>query len=105
MKCPTCDGKGKIVGVFPVWAENVKRKDRKPAVFIGCYRCNGDGEVPDEAETWMKMGKELREQRIAQRWTLRRASKELGIDVSVICNMEGGVVEPNMNLYEGIEDS
>lgn len=30
---------GKIIGLFPVWADEVPQKDRKPVVLIDCPDC------------------------------------------------------------------
>ena len=41
-KCSYGCKKGKIVGLFPIWADYVPKKDRKPFVIVDC------GAIPSE---------------------------------------------------------
>ena len=40
-KCAYGCKNGKIVGLFPVWAAHVPKKDRKPYIVIDCPDCVG----------------------------------------------------------------
>ena len=97
MKCPDCKD-GKILGLFPVWGENVPEEDRKPFVEITCPRCNGTTEVPDEMTEWIDQGRILRERRLAKRITLRKACQKLGVDVVILSDMECGKIPPDMSI-------
>jgi len=100
MQCPTCKGEKKVIGLFPVWAEDVPEEERKAFIELTCYRCKGRGEVPEEMTEWMKEGKKLRNKRIEKRILLRNAAKRLGIDVTEISEQETGTKKPNPNLYD-----
>ncbi len=38
-KCKYGCKDGKILGLFPVWCDNVPKKDRKPYIVIDCPDC------------------------------------------------------------------
>lgn len=42
-KCSYNCEDGKIIGMFPVWADDVPKKDRKPVVEIDCPDCRKVG--------------------------------------------------------------
>ena len=98
MKCPTCNGKGEMVGLFPVWAEDVPPEKRKPYSILPCYRCKGEGIVPDEMLDWMREGQTLKDRRIAKRLTLRKAAKFLDMDGCTLSEMETGRIKPDLNI-------
>jgi len=98
MECPECKGKGKMLGLFPIWEANVPKEDRKPYIEMECSRCCGRGVVPEAMVEWMEDGKTLREKRTSKRMTLRKASDVLSIDASYLCNMEAGIIEPDLNI-------
>lgn len=102
MQCPLCKGKKKILGLFPVWAEDVPKEKRKPYVEVTCHQCEGNGEVPDEMTEWIKEGKKLKDKRIEKRLTLRKAAKKLGIDGSELSYQETGRKKPYPHLYDNL---
>ena len=99
MICPECKGEGKIIGLFPRWADDVPKKDRKPYIELECPRCKGKKEVPIEMATWMKEGEIIRNRRIRAKLTLRKACKLLDMDAVVLSEMERGVIKPDLDIY------
>ena len=87
MICPACQGKKKILGLFPI-------KDGEcfnpPIVEVSCSHCNGTGVVDDKTPQWIKEGEKLREARLHADMNLRDASKSLNVDVSHLSHMELG---------------
>jgi len=102
MKCFTCNGLGVVAGMFPVWAESVPEEDRKLVVELPCFRCKRTGEIPDEAEQWIKDGKILGSQRRAKKVTLRKAAKVLDMDPVFLSDNELGIIKPDMTLYDNL---
>lgn len=51
-----------------------------------CPRCKGTGKVRDEA----KLGGQMQERRKAANLTLREVSKQMGITIGYLCDLEHG---------------
>jgi len=92
-QCPECKGEGLLAIAFP--------HNRRAA--ITCTRCKGAKVVPDIMQQWMSMGKELKEHRISRCITLRDICKQFNIDYQVASDMERGIIEPDMSLYQRLE--
>ena len=90
MKCPDCDGSGEIVGLFPVWCENVPVPERKPYVIVACSLCDGIGKVDEGFPKRKERGNQMRQTRIEHLVTLRDFSRRYGIDVVAVSNFERG---------------
>ena len=88
MICFECKGSGQLIVPF-----------NRECPFITCYRCHGVGEIPDEAWKWVEEGKLLFEARTNKRCTLKDASKQTGVAVETLSEMEGGIIEPNLEVY------
>ena len=97
-ECPDCKGSGEIIGLFPVWAENVPKKDRKPVIALDCPRCEGKKKIPEEMLEWIGKGKVLKEKRRNKHLTLRKAARMLHIELLMLYAMENGHVEPSMKI-------
>ncbi len=91
MKCPDCDGGGKIIGLFALRTDG----GCDPCREFPCIRCGGSGAVPDEMAAWMAAGKTMREARKSRGNTLRKEAKERKIKPSELAAMEQGRVRPN----------
>ena len=96
--CPECHGKKKILGVFPVWAEDVPQEKRLPFVVLPCYFCEGKGEVSDEVPEWIKQGKKLASSRRSHWLTLFSAARLLDIPADTLSKMERGQIKPDMSI-------
>ena len=97
--CPTCNGSGKLFGIFPHYPDDVPKKKRKLFITPDCYRCNGTGKVDKQYKKWIKDGKILKEKRIKKQFTLRNAAKFLRMNPVILSNMECGVIKPNLNIH------
>ena len=94
MICPSCKGEKTVMGLFPVWADNVPQKDRKLYVYIPCPDCNKTGKVDDRYPEWLKIGKEMAEDRRKRRLTIFKEAKRRNIDSIILSKMERGFIEP-----------
>ena len=73
---------------------------RKAMYGIPCHFCDGKGDVPNEARLWRIDGRELKERRLLNLWTLRNASKLLNIPATALSDMEIGKAQPDMSILE-----
>lgn len=80
IECPECKGSKKIELAF-----------RPP---IECQRCNGTGHVPAHQAEWIKQGENLRQLRLALGIGLRQKAKSLGIPITVLSQIERGMIDP-----------
>lgn len=103
MICPDCKGKKKIIGIFPVWADYVHQEKRKPYVELDCPRCKATGKVSDETPKWMKQGKIIKNRRLKTKLVLRKAARQIGIDLLMLSEMERGVIKPDLSITYDIE--
>ena len=62
VKCPTCEGSGKIVGMACPGFRRVKLK---------CFRCKGSKVISDEENGWIVKGKAIREARLKRNVSAR----------------------------------
>jgi hypothetical protein len=87
MKCPDCL-KGQIAGIA------CGPKIHCSPMVLKCFRCGGSGNIPDEMGGWIKIGKQMRENRLKRDISLREEAKRLGILPSVLSQMENGRINP-----------
>jgi hypothetical protein len=86
MICPGCNGgkrifvKGAALPDDPAWAA------------YDCLRCAGAGVVTPELDALWCAGAQLRERRIAAKWSLREAAAWHGISLAQYCDIENGRV-------------
>lgn len=93
MICPDCKGEGIQPIAFP---------HNKEMCTIKCTRCKGKKNVSDCTPEWQQKGEIVKNQRINKRITLRNACKKLKLDPVVASEMERGVIEPDINLYNDL---
>lgn len=93
MICPDCKGEGIQPIAFP---------HNKEMCTIICLRCKGKKTVSDQTPEWQRLGEMLKSKRINKRMTLRTICKKLNLDTVMVSDMERGVIEPNINLYDDI---
>src|SRR5688500_15713256 len=95
MICPDCNGDGKLIGMFPVYADHVPQKDRKPFIEMVCPRCKGDKTVPDEQRQWIERGRELRQARVDAKIGLRAFCELNDVNPVDRSKIERGEVDPD----------
>jgi len=61
---------------------------------VRCYRCSGQGTVPDEMAAWIALGKAIKERRMTPYRPLWVEAKRLGIDAKTLSDMEQGYCDP-----------
>ena len=103
-KCPQCKGVGEQVGLFPIWADNVPKEDRKPYILLPCCLCRVTGKVIIQKTSWVTNGLILKKRRLDKKFTLRSACKYLRMPASKLSDMENGYIEPDLSIiYETIK--
>lgn len=90
MECPDCKGIGKLVGLFPVYAEHVPREERKPAIEFKCDLCEGYGSVPQFMERRIRKGQQLRTVRLEKKIGLRECAERIGVQPSHLSDAQRG---------------
>jgi hypothetical protein len=90
MKCPECNGLGKIL-------------TRKPNVTLHCEMCDSTGVLGYQAQNWRFIGEKMKAVRIAKRKPLRVAAIELKMQVATLSYMERGIIPPKPELYEKLK--
>lgn len=65
-------------------------------VKIDCDVCNTTGSVSDEQLGWIKLGKELRDERVESGVNMRDFARNRGIDVGVLSKAERGAINPSI---------
>ena len=79
MKCPDCHGHGHFIGVAHY--KFVKRP---------CRLCEATGEVPDETQKWIDIGKRMRADRLKRKENQRVAASRMGLTLKQYNDMERG---------------
>lgn len=90
MKCPRCEGKKVLIGIFPVYADEVPLEKRKPFIEFPCDLCDANGEVDDKFPVRERAGQSLRNIRMRHEITLREFSKRFDIDICALSDAERG---------------
>ena len=86
--CTSCNGFG-LHYTRPVF------KDGKTKIIeFSCELCEGTGKIDDEKIEWILQGMKLRESRLLQNISLRKAAKMLNMDASNLSKMERGIIKP-----------
>jgi len=98
-KCPTCEGLGKIIGLFPVPAYTKKLKKKTKCVEFKCDRCKGSGKISKEGQKWIIDGNTLKDRRIDKLMTLRNAVRFLKMDPIKLSQMERGIIKPDLTIH------
>jgi hypothetical protein len=86
-----CDGKGKLIGMFPVYAPHVPKEKRKPYVELECSFCEGAGVVDDAALQRREQGQACRQERLSRGMGLRAEAERLGISPVELSQREQGI--------------
>ena len=87
--CPRCDGTGKIIGRFPIYADDVPSEKRKPTIEIKCDVCI-NGIVDEYFPIRLALGDKLRSMRFKHNLTLREFAKRFELDMYTLSRMERG---------------
>lgn len=95
MKCPDCDGKGRFAGI--VHCDLIDGSSRNECGEISCKRCEATGEVPNETQKWIDIGRRMREERLKRKEVQRVAAKRMGLTLKEYSDMEKGRIK-NDNL-------
>jgi hypothetical protein len=92
LKCPDCHGRGRDVATHVRYADGSGRFN----VDMQCSRCKGTGMVPDEMAEWIRVGAEMREQRVngGHYRTLHDEAKRRGMTAAELSKMENGRIKP-----------
>lgn len=90
MICPDCGGNKKIYG----YAKPIKGSC-KPRM-VNCFRCKGNGEVPNEMNEWIKEGQKVKDFRLLKNMTLREYAKKAAMTVYDLSQAENGYVDPRL---------
>jgi hypothetical protein len=91
MNCPDCHGKGYFIGVA-----HFDMKDGKSYNKFGklpCRLCEATGEVPDETQKWINIGKRMRADRLKRKEHQRVAASRMGITLKEYSEIEQGRVD------------
>ena len=88
MNCPDCHGKGYFIGVahFDMKDGSSHNKFGK----LPCRLCEATGEVPDEAQKWVDIGKRMRADRLKRKEVQRVAASRMGLTLKEYSDMERG---------------
>jgi hypothetical protein len=89
--CPKCSGCGKLLGMFPVYAEGVPAEKRRPVIELRCPPCDGTGMVSQERLRTMEIGREISALRRAAGVGLRESSNLLPMSPSDLSRIEQGL--------------
>jgi len=60
--------------------------------FLNCPRCDGTGEIPDEAVKWIKHGEVIRKKRLSENETIRDVAIRLKTSPVFISEVERGKI-------------
>jgi len=98
--CPKCKGGKDPLCSFPAFPNKkmLEKNSGELMKFFACTQCGGSGKVVEEMIQWIKDGEILRNKRIAVRVTLRDAAKSLGLQCSMLSEMERGIIKPDMSI-------
>lgn len=97
MKCFDCNGTGINLGQLPLIRGLTEEESNKICI---CRRCKGTGDIDDRAKEWFNKGDIMFLNRVDKNINLRTASKKLKIDVIKLSDMEQGIIEPDIELYD-----
>lgn len=84
MKCPTCQGEGKVNGI------GCGPGGCRP-VIIRCYDCSGVGTVSDDFAERRASGESRRQERLSRGASLREEATRLNISPQVLSRLERGL--------------
>ena len=87
--CPRCDGTGKIIGKFPIYANDVPLEKRKHTFEIKCDICIS-GIVDEHFPIRLALGDKLRSMRFKHNLALREFAKRFELDIYTVSRMERG---------------
>lgn len=90
MKCPACDGEKEIVGLFPVYCDEVPQEQRKPIITIPCDFCYATGEVDRGYTERFDRGERAKQKRLSYELTLREFCKKFDLDILLVSYYERG---------------
>jgi hypothetical protein len=88
MNCPDCNGKGHFVGVSHF--DMVDGKSHNKFGKIPCRLCEATGEVPDETQAWIDIGKRMRADRLKRKEHQRVAASRMGLTLKEYSDIEQG---------------
>lgn len=89
MKCPNCID-GNILGIFPLYSDDIPIEQRKRTIVMKCKCCLGSGTIDNERLKKIKIGEKIREKRIKEELTLREYCKKNNISVFEQSKLERG---------------
>lgn len=84
IKCWSCNGSG-IASLANM---------NTAGIDIECQRCNATGQCPEIMREWAKLGEKYRNQRKADKKTIRERAQEIGCLPSDLCKAENGIINP-----------
>lgn len=88
MKCPDCKGHGRFVGVAHF--DMVDGKSHNKFGEMPCRMCEATGEVPDEMQAWINIGKRMRSERLKRKEHQRVAANRMGLTLKEYSDIEQG---------------
>lgn len=91
MDCQNCV-KGKIIGIFPIYSNDVSQKNRKRYHIFECDICNGTGIIDDKIQKRIMDGKKIKEKRIQAGLTLREYCRINNLDTAIQSKIERGAL-------------
>lgn len=91
--CPDCGGSGKLIGLFPHYAEGTPPERKRRYIEIRCAFCRGFGYVDQAALDRRERGRQMRAERLERKSTLREESARLGVSASTLSKRERGIVD------------
>lgn len=104
--CPECKGEKEVIGLFPIWSNDVPCEHRKPVISLPCSYCGRSGQVPLDKLKWRKLGGRLRNFRMRHKVSIREAASLLGIDPIKLFDYESGRenAEELLTLWKEVRD-
>ena len=90
MICPACNGEKEIVGLFPVYGDEVPREKRKPIIAVPCDFCYAKGEVDNGYPERVERGEKAKLKRLSYELTLREFCKRFDLDILLVSYYERG---------------
>jgi len=84
--CFECGGKGE--------SENMVFNPSTPIIVAECKLCGGTGKIRDEQLDWIIQGMLLKEFRLKQDVSMRKAARFFNVEDTYINEMERGIIEP-----------
>jgi hypothetical protein len=90
MICPDCKGNKFTVASHVAYADG----SHDYMVPVQCSRCAATGSVPDEMDEWIRVGAEMRADRLRRNVNLRDEAIRRGMEVVALSQMEFGKIQP-----------